>query len=64
MMNDVELDNVVEHVLADEAELAVDSGGGPFEERPGFGFKFWKIGMRVVKIGDGHDPVIDPHVWL
>ena len=41
MMNDMELDDVVKHVLADEAKLTIDSGCGPLEESPGFGFEFW-----------------------
>lgn len=63
-MDDVVFDDVVEDMLADEPKLAIDCGSGSLEEGPGLGFEFGEIGMRVVEIGNGYDPVIYPHVWL
>ena len=48
MMNDMKLNNVVEHVLADEAKLTIHCGSGALEECPGFGFEFGEVGMRMV----------------
>ena len=64
MVDDVEFDDVVEHVLADEAKLSVNSSRSTFKEGPRFGLEFGKVGMCMVKISDGDDPVIDPHIGL
>ena len=40
VMNDVELDDVVKKVFANEAKLTIDGGGGPFDEGPGLGIEF------------------------
>lgn len=64
VVDDVEVGDVVHQVLAAEPEAAVDRGRGALEEGPGFGLVFGDVGVGVVKVGDGYDPVVDPHVWL
>ena len=64
MVDYMEFDDVVKHVLADKTKLTIDGGCGPLEEGPGFGFEFGQTRMRVVEIRNGNDPVIDPHIWL
>ena len=39
VMNDVELDDVVEKVFANEAKLTIDGGGSPLDEGPGLGIE-------------------------
>lgn len=64
MVDDVELDYAVEDVFADEAEFAVDCGGGTLQKGPGLLVIFGNFRMCVVEVGDGDDPVVDPHIWL
>lgn len=44
MMNDMELDDVVEHVLADEAKFTVDCGCGPLRNVQASGSNFGRFG--------------------
>lgn len=64
MMDDMILNNVVQHVLANPSEFAVHCGHGALQEgsRLGFILRYFRVG--VMKISNGHPPVIDPHVWL
>lgn len=64
MMDDVELDNAMENMFPDEAELTIDRGRGTLQEGPGLGFVFGQLRVRVMEVGDGDDPVIDPHIRL
>ena len=64
MMNDVEFDDVVKHMLADEAKFSIHGGSSAFQEGPSFGLEFRKVGMRVVQVGDGDNPMVDPHIRL
>ncbi len=62
MVNDVEFGNVVHEMLATEPELAINCCRSAFQERPSLGLVFGNVGMRVVEVGYGHDPVIHPDV--
>lgn len=64
MMDDMEFDDAMENMLANPAKFAVDCCCGTLEESPGLGFEFGQRGVRVMEIGDGHDPVVDPYIWL
>ena len=64
MMDDVKLDDAVEDMFPDEAELAIDGGCGALQEGPGLGVVFGQLGVRVMEVCDGDDPVVDPHIWL
>ena len=52
-MNDVVLDDAVENVAADEAEVTVDSGCCALEESPLVGFVVGSLRMGVMKIRNG-----------
>ncbi len=54
MVQDVRLDDAVEEVAADEAELAVDGGGGAAGEGPGVGVVVGKgrVGVLEVRYGN------------
>lgn len=64
VVDDMELDDVVKHMLANEAKFSVNRSGSAFEESPSFGLEFREVGVCVVEVGDGDYPVIDPHVGL
>lgn len=53
MVQDVRLDDAVEDVAADEAELAVDGGGGAAGEVPGLAGVVGQGGVGVLEVGDG-----------
>ena len=64
VMDDVKVSNAVHQVLSSKAEVAVDGGRGATEESPGLWLVFGDVGVSVVEVGDGDDPVVDPHVRL
>ena len=49
-MNDVVLNDAMENVAADEAEITVDSGCGALEESPLVGFVVGSLRVSVMKI--------------
>ena len=49
----VRLDDAVEELAADEAELAVNGGGGPTRKVPRLGLVVRERGIRVLEVGDG-----------
>lgn len=53
VVNDVVVDNVVEEVLANEAEIAVDGGESALDEGPGVGVEVVDLLVGVVEVGDG-----------
>lgn len=61
-MNDMELGDIVHEMLPAESKLSINRCCSTFQERPSFGLILGHIGMRVVEVGNGHDPVVDPHV--
>jgi len=52
-MKDVGLDDAVEELTADEAELPVDGGGGPADEVPFFCLVMGQGRICVLEEGDG-----------
>lgn len=49
----VSLDDAVEEVATDEAEFAVDGGGGAADVVPGAGLVVGEGGVGVLEVGDG-----------
>ena len=47
------LDDAVEEVAADEAEVAVDGREGALDEGPVLSVEVGDVGVRVVEVGDG-----------
>lgn len=62
VVEDVGLDDTVEKVATNEAELAVNGGSGSTSEGPGVGIVVRKRGIGVLEEGDGNEPVVDPEV--
>lgn len=54
VVEDVSLDDTVEDVATDEAEIAVNGGGGTTGEVPHLGLVVRKTGVGVLKVGDGN----------
>lgn len=54
MVNDVELDDAVEEVLANPAKLAVDSGQSALHESPVLGVVVGDLNVGVVEVGDSN----------
>lgn len=52
VVQDVRLDDAVEDVAADEAEVAVDGGGGAADVVPGRRFVVGEGGVGVLEVGD------------
>lgn len=52
MVQDVGLDDAVEELAADEAELAVDGGGGTAGEGPGLAGVVGEGWVGVLEVGD------------
>lgn len=57
------IEDVVEEVSSDKAEMEIHGRGRTFDEGPSIGLELRKLGMGVVEIGDGDNPVIKPEVW-
>jgi hypothetical protein len=53
VVEDVRLDDAVQERAANEAELAVDGGGGAASVGPGLGIVVGKRGVGVLEEGDG-----------
>ena len=53
VVHNVVLDDAMEHVAADEAEVTVDSGCCALEESPLVGFVVGSLRMGVMKIRNG-----------
>ena len=62
VVEDVGLDDAVEEVGADGPEVAVDGRGGAAGERPRLRAVVREGRVRVLQVGDGHEPVVDPEV--
>ena len=54
VVNDVLLNDTVENVLANETELAVNSGESTLDVGPALGGVVRKLGVVVVEVGDGN----------
>lgn len=52
MMHDVSIDNAVEDVPANEAEITIDCGQGSSNERPALAVVVREVLVRVVEVGD------------
>lgn len=52
VVQDVGLDDAVEEVAADEAEVAVDGGGGAADVVPAAGLVVGEGGVGVLEVGD------------
>lgn len=52
MMHDVSVDNAVEDVPANEAEITIDCGQGSSNERPALAVVVREVLVRVVEVGD------------
>lgn len=52
MVQDVRLDDAVEDVAADEAEVPVDGGGGAADVVPAAGLVVGEGGIGVLEVGD------------
>lgn len=63
MVYDVEFGYVMHEMLTAKPEFAINRCGGAFQECPGFRLVFGDVGMGVMEICDGYDPVVDPHIW-
>lgn len=64
MVNDVVVDDVVKEVAADPAEITVNGGEGALNKGPALGLEVRDVGVGMVEIGDGNQPVVNPHVGL
>ena len=53
MVQDVSLDDAMEQLSTDEAELAVDGGCCAARKVPGFRLVVWERRVGVLKVGDG-----------
>lgn len=62
MVNDVEVGNVMHQMLTTETEPAIDCCRGAFKERPRLWLVFRDVWVRMMEVGYGYDPVVDPHV--
>ena len=62
VVKDVGLDDAVEHGASNEAELAVNGGGGTTDICPGLRVVVRKSRVGVLEEGDGDEPVVDPQV--
>lgn len=62
-MSDMKIDYVVEEEASNKAKASIDGCHGPIHEMPGGVFELGQIRVGVVKIGDCHDPVVQPQVW-
>lgn len=62
VVDDVVISNVVHQMLATEAEIAVNGCSGTLQESPGLRFVLGDVGVGVVEVGDGDNPVVDPHI--
>jgi len=54
VVQNVGLDDAVEDVATDEAEVAVDGGGSSAHKVPHLGLVVGKAGISVLEVGDGH----------
>lgn len=58
VVENVGFDDVVEKVLADPAKLTVDGGASPSGKVPLVGFVVGHLGVRVLQVGNEHQPVV------
>lgn len=58
MVDDVEFSNVVHEMLTAETKFAINRCRGAFQECPGLWLVFGDVGMGMMEVGDGYDPVI------
>jgi translation elongation factor EF-G len=58
MVDNVGIDDAVEEVLANEAEIAVNGGQSALDEGPAIGLEVVDLGVRVVQVGDGNCQVV------
>lgn len=62
VVHDVSVNDAVEKVGANEAEVAVNGTEVAQGEVPGALGVVGNLGVRVVQVGDGNQPVVNPHV--
>ena len=62
MVDDMEFGNVLHQVLAIKIEFAVDGCGGAFQEFLSLRLVSGNVGVRMVEVDDGYDPVLYPYV--
>lgn len=53
MVQDMGLDDVVEEMTTDEAEISVNGRGRATSEGPGGGVVVWKSAIGVMEVGEG-----------
>ena len=62
MVDNVLVNDAVEEVLANKAKVTVDGSESSLDKGPAVGLKVVDIGVGVVEVGDGDEPVMNPHV--
>lgn len=62
MVGDVGSNDTVEQVAVNETKVTVDSGDGTLDKGPAVGLVVVHLLVGVVKVGDGDEPVVNPHV--
>lgn len=53
MVNDVMVNDVMEEMTANKAEITVNGGEGALDKGPAVGFEVGDIRVGVVQVGDG-----------
>ena len=59
-MYDVKLGNFVPEMLTAKTKFAINCCRGAC---PGLRLIFGDVGVGVMELGDGYDPVVNPHIW-
>ena len=62
MVNNVEISNVVHQMLPGKPKISINRRSGAFQERPSLGLVLRYVGMGMMQVCDGDDPVVDPQI--
>jgi hypothetical protein len=57
------VDNVMHEILSSPTEATVYGCSRASQEGPGIIVVFWQVGVSVMEVRDGNDPVVHPHIW-
>ena len=62
VVNNMEISNVVHKMLSTKPKISINCRSGAFQECPSLRLVLGYVGMGMMKVCDGDDPVVDPQI--
>ena len=63
MVNIMKISDVVHKMLSAKPKISINRRSGAFQECPSLRLVLGYVGVGMMQVCDGDNPVIDPQIW-